>query len=200
MLAKTRYRKSILPIGRGERSTTHDNLRSLRRVNRRHHDRSLERFAGIEGGFLGNDTGLQLIHPHIVHIDICHQRMQHLAFRVAHVALQLRKLRDSSCYRHVFKTIFLPVLALPACLLWHRCSQIAADDAALLGIIDHREQLVSILIDSVEKFVSATCARRKHHDVGRLHIVFMANSRHIAIATIGLLHQSHLQILQQVVE
>ena len=195
VLAKTRYRESILPIGRGERSTTHDNLRSLRRVNRRHHDRSLERFAGIEGGFLGNDISIELIHPHIVHIDICHQRMQHLAFRVAHVALQLRKLRDNSRYRHVFKTIFLPVLALPACLLWYRCSQIAADDAALLGVIDHREQLVSILIDGVEKFVSATCARRKHHDVGRFYIVFMANSRHIAIATIGLLHQSHLQIL-----
>ena len=126
--------------------------------------------------------------------------MQHLTFRVAHVALQLRKLRDSSRYRHVFKTIFLPVLTLSARLLWHRCSQIAADDAALLGVIDHREQLVSILIDSIKKFVSATCARRKHHDVGRFHIVFMANSRHIAIATIGLLHQSHFQILQQVVE
>ena len=58
-----------------------------------------------------DDECLESIDTDILHINILHQRMEHLTFCITHITLQLRQQSNGSSGRHRLEHILLPVLS-----------------------------------------------------------------------------------------
>ena len=84
---------------------------NLRRIDSSHHDVGRELIAAHDGLRVGNDESLKGVHADILHVDVLHECVQHLAFSIAHVVLQLRQECHGSSSRHRLEHVLLPVLA-----------------------------------------------------------------------------------------
>ena len=76
--------------------------------------------------------------------------MKHLSLSVSHVALQLGQQCDSTCSRHIFKHIFLPVLAHGDRILGYVGGEVATDNLLLLRVVHHSKDTGAERVDGIE--------------------------------------------------
>ena len=179
---------------------TDEYLGLLGGIDGSHHDACREFVATHDGLRVGNDEGVERIHTDVLHVDVRHQRVEHLTLGIAHVALQLRQQRDSSSGRHRLEHILLPVLAHRMGIRRNFRRQVGGD-ALLLPIVGHHAQhLGAIPVDGIVEFLTTSAVGSQHHLIGSLQVFLVADVLHVAVAAVGLLHDSQLQLVHEVIE
>ena len=89
--------------------------------------------------------------------------MKHFALGIAHIALQFRQQRDSGRHRHVFKHVFLPVLAQRARFIGHLRTQVVGYYFLLGFVRQHAHNLFPEAVDGIIEPLSFAPARCQHH-------------------------------------
>ena len=173
-------------------------LRRLGGVNSSQHHTGRDGLARIEARLVGDDDGFELVDPNVLESHVGHERVKHLAFRVAYVALQLGKQRDGGRRRHILKHILLPVFVERR--RGHGRGEVAADDLLLQWIVDETEYPLTVAIDSVEELASLSRARAQHDDACGFEVVFVLDVKRIALRSVGLTDDERLQLLGVVEE
>ena len=64
------------------------NIRHLCGIHSGHHDMGRELITTYDGLRIRDDESFKSVHTNILHVDVLHQSMQHLALSIAHVTLQ----------------------------------------------------------------------------------------------------------------
>ena len=198
MLAYSACREAVESVG--DALSAYVYLRLLRGVDSRHYDLRRELVAADDGLRLGYYERRELVHANVLHVDVRNERVQHFAFSVAHVALQLREQRDGTCNGHVLEHVLLPVLAERVCVLRHLCREVAFDDVALMLVGNHLEDALAEVVDGVVEFLALTRAWSEHHMACCFEVILALNIVDIAVLAVSLAHNLHLQRLREVVE
>ena len=95
--------------------------------------------------------------------------MQDLILSFSDVTLKFGKHRNSSDSRHIFKHIFLPVLAEQGVVvLRHGCAQIGRNNGALTRVGDVAEDVGAIAIDGIEEQLSFPADWSEHYVAGSI--------------------------------
>ena len=200
MLAYPTGSETVLAVAGVDACTIDVDLRLLRGIDGRHDDVGHEALAGVERRLLGYDEGLELVDADILHIDIRHQRVEHLALGVAHVVLQLRQQRHGCGHGHVLKHILLPVLAKVVLMVGHLGREVAGDDGALVRVGDKGEDALAVGVDGIVELAALACQRREHHGAGSVDVVGIVDIVKVSLRPVGFLDDGHLQGFGKVVE
>ena len=165
-----------------------------------HDDLCRELVATDDGLRLGYDERRELVHTDVLHVDVCHECVQHLAFSVAHVALQLREQRHGTCYGHVLEHILLPVLTERICVLRHLCGEVAFYYLALMWVGNHLEDTLAERVDGIVELLALSGARCEHHMTCCFEVVLALYVIDITVLAVSLAHNLHFQCLCEVVQ
>ena len=158
-----------------------------------------ELVATYNGARFGYDESRQLVYTDVLHVDVGHKGVQHLALGIAHVALQLRQKRHGTSHRHILKHILLPVLAHGVGVLGQLSGEVALDDAALVRVAHHGKYAVAEGVDGIEKLVSLPRSGCQHHVACSLKVVLALYVEHVGVLAVCLLHNLELKLLGIVV-
>ena len=169
-------------------------------INGGHHYLCREFVATHHGLGVGDDECAQLVHADILHVDVGHQGVQHLALGIADVALQFGKQRDGCGHRHSLKHVFLPVFAHGLGVFGQLCGEVAADDFLLPGVGHHGEDTLAEIVDGIIEGLALAGARGEHHTGGGFEVFLVDDVVHIALGAVGFTHDFLFQLLCKVEE
>ena len=144
--------------------------------------------------------GLQLVYANVLHVHIAHQIVKHFTLGITYVALQFSEQRDGCSRRCIFKHIFLPVLSQCSSLARHIGVEIAADNATFGRVGDHVHNAVAVAVDCIVELAATATLGCQHHLGTGLQVLAITDIVDIALLAITLLHDSHLEVLGQLIE
>ena len=181
-------------------TTTHENGRTIGGINSSHEDLSRESTSLNDGLGIGNNVSIDLVNTNILHVDVAHQTVQHFAFSMTHVVLQLSQQGNSGRRGHTLEHILLPVFAFNLAFGRNFGVQVALNNLALTLVGHHLGDAFTVAVHSIIEFLTPTLIGCQHNVGGCFQILLIADVVDIAVFAIAFLDDSNLQFLGQVIE
>ena len=198
-MARAAHAEAVASVG-GDAPSVHVDFGALRRVDGGHEDARRERFARQERRGFGQHVGVQFVHADVFQVDVGDERVEHLVFGLAHVALQLREHGDGGDGGHFLKHVRLPVASHVVGLAGHLGTQVRGDDGALLGVGHKAEYPCAIAVDGIIEHVSLPSHGRQHDVAGGFQILLVLQVVGRAVAAVSLAGDGPFQAVGQVIE
>ena len=167
-------------------------------IHRSHEDLGAEAVALHQHLGVGHHIGVHLVHAQVLHVNLVHQLVQHLAFGQAHIVLQLGEQGYGGSRGLSLEQILLPVLAFGLGALGHVGVQVAADHLALGLVAQHAHDLLAVLVHAAVQLLALGLLGREHDERGGLQVLLVPDVTHIAVSTVALPDDALLQLLGKV--